>query len=91
MRVVISTAAIVMVASLVQFDRISYSPLLGQDRVATVVAAARKALGGDDKLAGLKSLTAEGPFRRSMGGRDLEGGARQQAGLGGDPVRRRHP
>ena len=80
MRFVISTAAIVMVASLVQIDRISYSPLLagsasalGQDRVATVVAAARKALGGEDKLTALKGLTAEGPFRRSLGGRDLEG------------------
>ena len=98
MRFVISTAAIVMVASLVQVDRISYSPLAasayahaftgelrrdlagaadgsegGQDRVATVVASARKALGGEDQLAGLKGLTAEGPFRRSMGGRDMEG------------------
>jgi hypothetical protein len=73
MRFVMSTAAIVMVASLVQVDRISYSPLAAQDRVATVVAAARKALGGEDKLAGLKGLTAEGPFRRSMGGRDMEG------------------
>jgi hypothetical protein len=87
MRSLIATATIVMVASLVQVDRISYSPLLaasartdsadrsqgGQDRVATVVGAARKALGGEDKLTGLKSLTAEGPFRRSLGGRDLEG------------------
>ena len=73
MRFVMSTAAILMVASLVQVDRISYSPLAAQDRVATVVSAARKALGGEDKLAGLKGLTAEGPFRRSMGGRDMEG------------------
>lgn len=83
MRVVISTAAIVMVASFIQIDRISYSPLAlagaaygsegGQDRVAGIIAAARKALGGEDKIAGLKGLTAEGPFRRSMGGRDMEG------------------
>ena len=45
----------------------------GQDRVAGIVSAARKALGGEDKVAGLKGLTAEGPFRRSMGGRDMEG------------------
>ena len=98
MRSVISTAAIVMVASFIQIDRISYSPLAasasarlqaselrrdravaafgsagGQDRVAGIIAAARKALGGEDKVAGLKGLTAEGPFRRSMGGRDMEG------------------
>jgi len=76
MRSVISTAAIVMVASLVQFEGISLSPLAAQDRVATVIAAARKALGGEDKVAGLKGLTAEGPFRRSMGGRDMEGTTR---------------
>lgn len=73
MRSVISTAAIVMVASFIQIDRISYSPLAAQDRVAGIIAAARKALGGEDKIAGLKGLTAEGPFRRSMGGRDMEG------------------
>ena len=44
-----------------------------QDRVGAIVAATRKALGGEDKVAGLKTLTAEGPFRRSMGGRDMEG------------------
>jgi hypothetical protein len=72
MRSVISTAAIVMVASFVHVDRISYSPL-AQDRVAGIVSEARKALGGEDKITGLKALTAEGPFRRSMGGRDMEG------------------
>jgi hypothetical protein len=98
MRRLISTAAIVMVASFVRFDGISYSPLAAsasariyaselrrdravaaygsegeQDRVAGIVSAARKALGGEDKLGGVKGLTAEGPFRRSMGGRDMEG------------------
>lgn len=98
MRSVISTAAIVMVASLVQVDRVSLSPLAafasarsdsselrrnraeaaygsegGQDRVAGIIAATRKAMGGEDKIAGLKTFSAEGPFRRSMGGRDMEG------------------
>ena len=72
MRSVVSIAAVVMVASLIHVDGISYSPI-AQDRVAGIVSAARKALGGEDKVAGLKGLTAEGPFRRSMGGRDLEG------------------
>jgi hypothetical protein len=73
MRSVISAVAIVIVASLVRFDGISYSPLAAQDRVAAIVSAARKALGGEDRVTGLKGLTAEGPFRRSMGGRDMEG------------------
>jgi hypothetical protein len=73
MRSVVSVTTILVVMSLVQFDGISYSPLAAQDRVAGIVSAARKALGGEDKVAGLKGLTAEGPFRRSMGGRDMEG------------------
>ena len=73
MRSVIAAAAIVMAATFVQIDGISILPLAAQDRVATVLAEAKKALGGEDKVAGLKGLTAEGPFRRSMGGRDMEG------------------
>jgi hypothetical protein len=73
MRSVISTAAIVMVASLVQVDRISFLPLAAQDRVAGILAATKKAMGGEDKVAALKGLTAEGPFRRMMGQRDMEG------------------
>jgi hypothetical protein len=68
MRSVITAIAIMMIAS-----PVSYSPLAAQDRVATIVAAARKALGGEDKIAGLNTLTAEGPFRRSIGQRDMEG------------------
>ncbi len=73
MRSLISTAAILAVTSLIQFDGVSVLPLAAQDRVAGIIAGARKALGGEDKVAGLKTLTAEGPFRRSMGGRDMEG------------------
>ena len=73
MRSLISTAVIVMVASFIQFEGVSITPIAGQDRVSGIIAGARKALGGEDKVAGLKTLTAEGPFRRSMGGRDMEG------------------
>jgi len=72
MRRLISTAALVLAAAFVQVDGISILPLAAQDRVAGVLAETRKALGGD-KVAALKGLTAEGPFRRSMGGRDMEG------------------
>ena len=74
MRSVMTTMAAIGVAAVcVQFDGISVVPMAAQDRVATVIAAARKAMGGDDKIAGVKTLTAEGPFRRSMGQRDMEG------------------
>lgn len=46
--------------------------LEAQDRVDGILAAAREALGGDS-LAGVQALSAEGPFRRSMGQRDMEG------------------
>ena len=58
MRSVIATAAIVMAATFVQIDGISILPLAAQDRVATVLAEEKKALGGEDKVAGLKGLTA---------------------------------
>ena len=72
MRRVTSIAAAMLMASVIQFDGVSMTPL-AQDRVAGIISAARKALGGEDKITGLKTLTAEGPFRRSMGGRDMEG------------------
>ena len=73
MRAFVTTVAAVLLASAVQVDRISILPLAAQDRVAGVLAEAKKALGGEEKVAALKGLTAEGPFRRSMGGRDMEG------------------
>ena len=73
MRRLISTAALMMAAAFVHIDGVSILPLAAQDRVAGVLAEAKKALGGEDKVAAMKGLTAEGPFRRSMGGRDMEG------------------
>jgi len=75
MRAIVTTIAVLMLASVVQVGRISDSSLAAQDRVAGILAATRKAMGGEDKIAGLKTLTAEGPFRRMMGGRDMEGTA----------------
>lgn len=73
MRSVIATAALLMAATFVQVDRISILPLAAQDRVAGVLAEAKKALGGEDKVVAMKGWSAEGPFRRSMDGRDMEG------------------
>lgn len=73
MRLLMTAVAVVMLASTIDAERVMPAPLQTADRAAEVVAQARKALGGEDKLAALKGLSAEGPFRRSMGGRDLEG------------------
>ena len=63
MRRFMTLAAVVMMASSIG----------AQDRAAGIIAATRKALGGEDKIAGLKALSAEGAFRRTMGARDMEG------------------
>lgn len=73
MRALVTTVAAVLLASFIHVDSVSILPLAAQDRVAGVLADVKKALGGEDKVAALKGLTAEGPFRRSMGGRDMEG------------------
>ena len=73
MRLFIAIVATVMLASMFEIDRVVPNPLQATDRVADVLAAARKALGGADKLAAVKAVSAEGPFRRSMGQRDMEG------------------
>jgi hypothetical protein len=49
---------------------------LAQDaaaRAASVLADARKALGGDEKIRGVKTLQASGDMRRSMGEMQMEG------------------
>jgi hypothetical protein len=43
------------------------------DRVADVLKGVRDALGGESKIAAITSIRAEGPFRRMLGTRDLEG------------------
>lgn len=65
-------AAAVVLANVVDINQGMVLPLAAQDQVAQVVAEAKKALGGD-KLAAVKALSAEGPFRRTMGQRDMEG------------------
>lgn len=72
MRRLTSFAVLVVVTSFIRIDGVSMTPF-AQDRVAEIIAATRKALGGEDKIASLKALTAEGPFRRTMGARDMEG------------------
>jgi hypothetical protein len=69
MRYVVSSIVIGIIASTTPMN----SPLAAQDRVESIISATRKAMGGEDKIAGIKTLSAEGPFRRMMGQRDMEG------------------
>lgn len=52
---------------------LTMAPLRAQDRVAPVLTQVRVALGGEQKLAAVKAISAEGSFRRAMGTRSVEG------------------
>lgn len=50
---------------------LSGSPAV-QDRATTVLAAIRTALGGEQKLTAVRAMSAEGPWRRTAGGRTAD-------------------
>ena len=73
MKTMLAVAAAVGLATVVNVGRVSLLPLLAQDRVAVVLTQVLTALGGEQKLAAVKSMSAEGPIRRAMGSRSVEG------------------
>ena len=72
MKPLVIVIAAVVLANSVDLPNTPLALLVAQDRIADVVGQVKKALGGD-KLAAVKAIRAEGPFRRSMGQRDMEG------------------
>lgn len=73
MRLFLAIATTVVFASTFDLDRVAPTPLLAADRVSDLVAQARKALGGEEKFAAVKTLSFTGEFRRTMGDRQMEG------------------
>jgi hypothetical protein len=73
MRAVMLALATVVAVPMFGIDRLVPSPLQAAGQVAEIVAKAREALGGEQRLSGVSALTAEGPFRRTMGAREMEG------------------
>ena len=71
MKTVLAIAAVAAV-TLVNVDRVWVAPLLAQDRVATLITQVRTALGGEQKLAAVKAMSAEGSSRRVIGARTVE-------------------
>ena len=65
-------AIAVLLANSIDMPTSPVALVAAQDRVADVIGQVKTALGGD-KLAAVKAVSAEGPFRRTMGQRDLEG------------------
>jgi hypothetical protein len=72
MKPLLIVIAAVVLANSVDVPTTPLALPLSQDRVADVLGQVKKALGGD-KLGSVRAITAEGPFRRSMGQRDMEG------------------
>jgi hypothetical protein len=70
--VMLAVAATIAVPTL-GVDRLVPTPLEAAGQVAEIVAKARQALGGEQRLADVTALSAEGPFRRTMGPREMEG------------------
>jgi hypothetical protein len=68
-------AVVVAVAlgALADAGRVTVAPLLAQDRVSGVLTQVRAALGGEQKLAAVKAIGFEGPFRRVTGARTVDG------------------
>ena len=73
MRMTLVAAVLIVLIPCVGIETPLSSPLAAQDRVADILKGARKALGGEDKVAAVKTLSAEGPFRRAMGQISMEG------------------
>ena len=73
MKTMFAVSAAVGLAALAGVHQVSVAPLAAQDRVATVLTQVRTALGGEQKLAAVKAVSAEGAFRRAMGSRTVEG------------------
>ena len=75
MRTLSTLAAVTLAAfvTIVGVDRAFVAPLAAQARVAAVHTQVRTALGGEQKLAAVKGISAEGPFRRALGSRSIEG------------------
>ena len=65
-------AIALLLANSVDMSTSPVALVTAQDRVAEVMGQVKTALGGD-KLAAVKAVSAEGPFRRTMGQRDMEG------------------
>ena len=71
-RTTFAAAAVVAVATVVFADRMKVASVAAQDRVTTLLAQVRTALGGEAALAAVKAISAEGPYKRVLGTRSRD-------------------
>ncbi len=65
-------AVATVLATVVIGNPVAVAPVAAQDRVTTLLAQVRTALGGDEALAAVKAISAEGPSKRMVGARSRE-------------------
>ncbi len=68
----LTVATLVAVAALAAIDRVAVAPVAAQDRVTTLLAQVRTALGGEAALAAVTAISAEGPYKRVTGTRSRD-------------------
>lgn len=71
-RTTLVAATMALVAIVVIGNQMAVTPVTAQDRVTTLLAQVRTALGGDEALAAVKAISAEGPSKRIAGARSRE-------------------
>ena len=69
MKTKLMAMVLVTVGAMVGAEGASPGSLAVQDRATTLLAAVRTALGGEQKLATVKAISVEGPWRRTVAGR----------------------
>ena len=67
-----AVAALVAATALAAIDRVAVAPVAAQDRVTTLLAQVRTALGGEAALAAVKAISAEGSYKRVTGTRSRD-------------------
>ena len=72
-RVVLSAFAVLSLSAVVGSILHAQAPAQDAEKGASLLAEARKALGGEDKLRSIKTVQANGTFKRTAGNNTLEG------------------
>src|SRR5262245_16685991 len=73
MRTLVAIAVAVTLSQFIEIETTICQPLAAQDRVSDTLKQARKALVGEDKVTAVKTLTAQGAYRRAMGQMSMDG------------------
>ena len=71
-RTTVAVVTVAVLAVVVIGNQVAVTPVTAQDRVTILLAQVRTALGGDEALAAVTAISAEGPSKRMVGARSRE-------------------